>query len=66
MLKLLSLAAAARQLGVCPATAKKILGQIPDVQVQASGRTLFRQDALTAYVQHGGASRPVSHADQQI
>jgi hypothetical protein len=63
MLRLLSLAAAARQLGVCPATAKKILSQIPDVRVEANGRTMFRQDALTAYVQSGGKPAVKTHAN---
>ncbi len=54
MLRLLTLAAVSRQLGVCPSTAKRFLDLIPNVRVEANGRTMFRHDALMEFVRNGG------------
>ncbi len=53
---LLSLAAVARQLGVCPSTAKKFLQHIPDVAICANGRIMFRRDVLADFVRSGAST----------
>ncbi|SPF45531.1 hypothetical protein SBA4_3390020 [Candidatus Sulfopaludibacter sp. SbA4] len=53
-MKLLTLAAVARQLGVCPTTAKKFLQHVPEVQVEANGRMLYRHDVLVDFIRSGG------------
>jgi hypothetical protein len=42
--------------GICTGTARKFLAQIPGVRVKTDGRTMFRQDALTAYIQENARS----------
>jgi hypothetical protein len=65
-MKLLTLAAVARQIGVCRSTAKKFLRQIPDVQVEIDGRrwpVMYRQDVLMDFIRSGGsraAQRPTA------
>jgi len=63
-MKLLTLAAVARQIGVCPNTAKKFLRCVPDVQVEVdSRRVLYRHDVLMDFIRSGGtqaAHRPAA------
>lgn len=61
-MRLLSLAAVARQLGVCPKTAKKIITGIP-AAVDVNGHTMYRYDVLTDFITRGGcrpAERPAA------
>jgi len=53
-MKLLTLAAVARQLGVCPMTAKKFIQHIPEVRVEVDSRTLYRHDVLVDFIRSGG------------
>jgi len=53
-MKLLTLAAVARQLGVCPTTAKKFLQNVPEVRVGAKGGMLYRHDVLVDFIRSGG------------
>jgi hypothetical protein len=62
-MKLLTLAAVSRQLGLCRESAEKFLRDVPNVQVKANGRTLYRDDVLIDFIRNGGnqaAQRPVS------
>ena len=53
-MRLLSLAAVARQLGVCSKTAKKLVARIPGAVVDVNGRPMFRHDLLVQFIEHGG------------
>jgi hypothetical protein len=53
-MRLLTLAAASRQLGMCRESAKKLLASVPEVQVRTNGRVMYRHDVLIDYIRCGG------------